>query len=76
MLDAGKLGASLKSIEKLKDKIRKMRSAGLNSPEQEYSAENIAFKILRRNQALAQLAQMKYRAYDLRMSLKERKNEI
>ena len=59
MLDAGKLGASLKSIEKLKDKIRKMRSAGLNSPEQEYSAENIAFKILRRNQALAQLAQMK-----------------
>ena len=48
-----------------------MRQAGLNSPQREFSPENIAFKILRRNDVLAQLSQMKLAAYDRHMSLHE-----
>jgi hypothetical protein len=77
MISAGKLSASLKSIEKVKEKIRKMRQAGLSSPQREFSAENIAFKILRRNNILAKLSQMKRNAYDRHMTLAEaKKNEI
>jgi len=77
MISAGKLSASLKSIEKVKEKIRKMRHAGLSSPQREFSAENIAFKILRRNNILAKLSQMKRNAYDRHMTLAEaKKNEI
>jgi len=61
--------AALKSIERLKKKIRRMRRAGLNSPEQEYSAENIAFKILRREETLDRLNNMKYDAYDRILSI-------
>ncbi len=56
--------AAIKSIERLKKKIRTMRRAGLNSALQEYSAENIAFKILRREETLDKLNNMKYDAYD------------
>ena len=63
--------AALKSVERLKQKIRRMRKAGLYSPEQEYSAENIAFKILRREEALDKLNNMKYDAYDRILSLGE-----
>ncbi len=59
----------LRSIDRLKKKIRAMRRAGLHSPAQEYSAENIAFKILRREGALDKLDEMKYTAYDLWMSM-------
>ena len=61
--------SALKSIERLKKKIRRMRKAGLHSPEQEYSAENIAFKILRREEVLDKLNNMKYDAYDKVLSL-------
>ena len=44
MIDAGKLKSGLKSIERIKHKIRRMRQAGLNSPQKEFSPENIAFK--------------------------------
>ena len=71
MIQAGKLAASLKSIDRVKRKIARMRQAGLNSPQREFSPENIAFKILRRNDALAQLSQMKLDAYDRHMSLHE-----
>jgi hypothetical protein len=76
MIDAGKLKSSLKSIEKVKQKIRRMRQAGLNSPQKEFSPENIAFKILRRNDTLARLADMKYKAYDTEMSMVEAANGI
>jgi hypothetical protein len=76
MIDAGKLKSSLKSIEKVKQKIRRMRQAGLNSPQKEFSPENIAFKILRRNDILAQLSDMKYRAYDTEMSMPEEASGI
>ena len=63
--------ATLKSVERLKEKIRRIRRAGLNSPEQEYSAENIAFKILRREHTLDKLNDMKYDAYDRILSVVE-----
>ena len=62
---------ALKSIERLKSKIRTLRKAGLYSPAKEYSAENIAFKILRREEALQQLNDMKYSVYDKLLSLAE-----
>jgi len=67
----GKPRAALKSVERLKAKIRRVRRAGLNSPEQEYSAENIAFKILRREHTLDKLNDMKYDAYDRILSMDE-----
>jgi len=76
MIETGKLAASLKSIEKIKQKIRRMRQAGLDSPQKEFSPENIAFKILRRNDSLGKLGQMKRDAYDRHMSIKEEQNEI
>jgi len=69
MMDGDKLKSSLKSIETVKEKIRRMRSAGLSSPQREFSPENIAFKILRRNDTLDRLSQMKYDIYDQLMSL-------
>ena len=69
VVDKGNLKGALQSIERLKDKIRRMRRAGLNSPEQEFSPENIAFKILRRDNTLQKLNDLKYDAYDKLMSL-------
>ena len=63
--------SAIKSIERLKQKIRKMRKAGLHSPEREYSVENIAFKILRREDTLDKLNNMKYDAYDSVLSIGE-----
>ena len=67
---------ALRSIERVKEKIRRMRRAGLNSPQKEFSSENIAFKILRRNDTLDKLSQMKYNAYDDSMSIEEIQDEI
>lgn len=61
--------AALSSIERLKEKIRNMRKAGLMSAQQEFSAENIAFKILRREESLQKLNDLKYDAYDDIMSM-------
>ena len=63
--------SALKSIDRLKEKIRRTRRAGLSSPEQEYSAENIAFKILRREETLDKLNDMKYDACDRILSIGE-----
>ena len=70
-LDSHKFKTALRSIEQLKAKIRRMRKAGLGSEAREFSPENIAFKILRRNQTLERLSQMKIEAYDAAMSLGE-----
>ena len=71
IVDNGKLEAALKIIERLKAKIRRMRQAGLNSIAKEFSPENIAFKILRRDDTLQKLNDLKYDAYDKLMSLGE-----
>lgn len=46
-----------------------MRQAGLETEEMEFSPENIAFKLLRRNDLLDVLTRLKYRAYDQSMTL-------
>jgi|TARA_R110000824_G_scaffold195875_2_gene378780 hypothetical protein len=69
MLNAKKYKASVKTVARLKEKIRHMRRAGLNSPQKEFSPENIAFKILRREGMLEKLNNLKYSAYDKMMSI-------
>jgi hypothetical protein len=76
MIESGQVQSALKSIEYVKAKIRRMRQAGLSSPGREFSAENVAFKILRRDDTLARLSQMKYDLYDKKMSMGETNNEI
>ncbi len=49
--------------DKLKDKIRRMRSCGLEK-RGAYSPENLAFKVMRRNGYLQKLSDVKNRAYD------------
>lgn len=63
--------ATLSSAERLLNKIHRMRMAGLHSPAQEYSCENIAFKILRREEALDKLKELKYDAYDKILSMED-----
>jgi len=55
--------------EKLKVKIRKMRKTGLETIGA-YSVENLAFKVLRRNDYLEKLSNAKREAYDSIHSLK------
>jgi glycosyltransferase involved in cell wall biosynthesis len=71
LITARKYDTALKNIERLKTKIRNMRRAGLESKMQEFSVENIAFKILRRNDTLGYLNDLKKKAYDDKMTVKE-----
>ena len=73
IIDKEKYKISLRAIERLKSKIRRMRKAGLDSPKQEFSPENIAFKILRREEVLQKLSDMKYDAYDRLMSMPKKR---
>tara|TARA_B100000131_G_scaffold94799_1_gene91737 strand:+ start:1020 stop:1967 length:948 start_codon:yes stop_codon:yes gene_type:complete len=61
--------AAAKSIKRLKHKIRRLRAVGLASDQAEFSSENIAFKILRREGALDRLEDMKTTVYDRLMSI-------
>jgi len=72
----GRYTSALKSIDRLKRKIRRMRKSGLESSAREFSPENIAFKILRREGILKKLNDLKYNAYDKEISLAESKNGI
>jgi len=54
----------MRNVERLKTKIRNMRSAGLESELMEFSPENIAFKMLRRAKVLNKLTKLKYNSYD------------
>ena len=67
--DSNNLEGALRSIERLKEKIRRLRLVGLESPLREFSPENIAFKILRRDGTLEKLSNMKYNVYDKQMSI-------
>ncbi len=64
LINVGRYKIALRNIDRLKDKIRNMRRAGLESKLQEFSVENIAFKILRRNDTLGLLSNLKVKAYD------------
>ena len=76
LLLAGDYQKALRAIDKLKRKIRNMRRAGLESKKQEFSVENIAFKILRRNGILDRLDDLKTDAYDFMVGIEEVNNEI
>jgi predicted nucleotidyltransferase len=53
---------------KLKEKIKNMRIAGLED-EGIYSAENLAFKMLRNNEEIKDLMSLRISAYDMMMSV-------
>ena len=72
IMEDGKHKEALERGEMLSAKIKKMRTAGLES-EGEYSPENLIFKELRNNGSLAKLSELKRDAYDAKMSLKETK---
>jgi hypothetical protein len=71
LITAGKFKTAFKNIDRIKKKIRNMRNAGLESPLREFSIENIAFKILRRNGTLQRLSELKTQIYDDIMTVKE-----
>jgi hypothetical protein len=54
--------------DKLKEKIRRFRRAGLERIGQ-YSPENIAFKVLRRNGYMGKLISLRIAAYDAMNSI-------
>lgn len=56
-------------LEKLKDRIKKMRQGGLDSGG-EFSSENIVFKLLRRNNVMEEIDDMLTDAYDKSVSIK------
>jgi len=58
----------VQKADKIKDKIKKMRQAGLDKAG-EFSVENMVFKVLRRNGMLERLSDIKTVAYDKQVSL-------
>ncbi len=70
MLKEGKYDDAIDACNFLKEKIRKMRKAGLEK-DGEFSNENIVFKVLRREGFLEKLQDTKVRAYDLKMTITE-----
>lgn len=60
----------LPQIKNLKDKIRKLRSAGLQK-EGEFSYENLVYKLLRRNGYIEKLIDLKKEMVDKKLSIKE-----
>ena len=69
LIDEKKYEEAEQYAEKLKVKIRKMRKTGLETVGA-YSVENLAFKVLRRNDYLEKLSNAKREAYDSLHSLK------
>jgi len=73
--DNGRYEAALTLARQLKDKIKKMRKSGL-SRSGIYSAENLAFKILRRSTHIQTLFDIYTNSYDKSLSLNEKTVEI
>ena len=73
LIDDGKYEEAEKYADKLKEKIRKMRKTGLETVGA-YSVENLACKVLRRNDYLGKLSDAKREAYDKMQSIKEQQN--
>lgn len=69
LYDAGEFEKVMRHVDRIKKKIRTMRQAGLDTEAMEFSPENIAFKLLRRNDLLDTLTKLKYKAYDQSMTL-------
>ena len=67
-LNDGDYDVAVKGVEKLTEKIKKMRQSGLEFGG-EFSVENIVFKVLRRNGMLDRLYDIKTVAYDKSVTL-------
>jgi hypothetical protein len=70
LYEQDKYEEAIKQADRLKEKIRRFRKAGLEDVG-EYSVENLAFKTLRRNGYLGILSDTKTNAYDKMMSLEK-----
>jgi hypothetical protein len=68
MFNDGAYKKVIEYVEKLREKIKKFRTSGLNNGG-EYSIENLAFKALRRNGYLGKLSDLRIASYDELMSL-------
>ena len=68
LFDDEKYEFAIEYIEKLREKIKNMRKTGLER-EGQYSNENLAFKILRRNGSLGELLDLRTKIYDKMMSI-------
>ena len=64
LFEKGEIQNAIDGVYRVKQKSRDMRKVGLESDKMEFSAENIAFKILRRAGVLENLSKLKYNAYD------------
>ena len=71
MMKDGKYDEIIQMVEKIQDKLKRMRSSGLERGG-EFSVENLAFKALRRSPFIGDIIQMKNDAYDKKMSMKEK----
>jgi hypothetical protein len=68
MQDSKNYDDVVEKSDKIKDKIKKMRQAGLDA-KGEFSVENMVFKVLRRNGMLERLSDIKTVAYDKSVTL-------
>jgi len=66
-----KLREAYVSSQLMREKIRKLRRCGLDTPAGAYSPENLAFKVLRRNGYLEKLGTLRDSSYDRLMSITE-----
>jgi hypothetical protein len=66
----GKFDKVISLVDKLKEKLKKYRSAGLDEGG-EYAIENLVFKVLRRSGYIERLNDMKEDSYDEKMTIKE-----
>ena len=64
----------IKLVDKLKEKLKKFRSAGLEGGG-EYAIENLIFKVLRRSGYIERLNDMKEDSYDEKMTMSEDKKK-
>ena len=72
--DNEKYEEAYEKTQLLKEKIRNMRKSGLETGGA-FSIENLAFKVLRRNEYLNKLNDIKLMAYDQMKSLEEESND-
>jgi hypothetical protein len=69
--DEKSLESGVESINKVKDKLKKYRTAGLEDGG-EMSDENLVFKVLRRNGYIQKLFDFQNQYQDNKLSLKEK----
>ena len=70
LYDEKKYEEVINKVDKIKERLRNMRSSGLEKGG-EYSVENLAFKVLRRADIIGQLNDLKSKSYDTMMSINE-----